>query len=80
MIGPVLRLCTIFANMMAGASLALAVTIAVAGVVEKSSLRCGGCLHTSAVAIETTPRLVLSQDARRVQVARGAVRSPDGLE
>jgi hypothetical protein len=47
MIGQVLRLSTIIANMMAASSLALAITIAAAGTIERSGGGCTGCLHAA---------------------------------
>ena len=47
MIGQVLRISTVFANMMLGAGFALAITIAVAGTIERTHAGCYGCLHTS---------------------------------
>lgn len=53
MIGQVLRISTVFANMMLGAGFALAITIAVAGTIERTHAGCYGCLHTSdAIAIK----------------------------
>ena len=53
MIAEVLRISTVFANMMLAASLALAVTIAVAGTIERTGAGCHGCRTTGeAIAIK----------------------------
>jgi hypothetical protein len=65
MIGQVLRISTVFANMMASAGLALAITIGAAGTIEKSRASCYGCLHAASA---LKPGAVQGQQA--IQQAR----------
>lgn len=77
MIGQVLRISTVFANMMAVAGLALAVTIAAAGTIERTSAHCYACLHASgAIAVRTA---VKSTPATPIQIAFGSVRGAGTL-
>jgi hypothetical protein len=70
MIGQILRLSTIFANMMAAAGLALAITIAVAGTVERSSAHCYACLSASgAIQIRSAAKATV---ATPIQIAFGS--------
>lgn len=60
MIDQVLRLSTVFANIMLASSLALSITIAVAGTVERTKAGCYGCLHTSGALNPRTIKPVLA--------------------
>ncbi|MBS0241713.1 MAG: hypothetical protein JSS20_06005 [Proteobacteria bacterium] len=72
MIGQVLRLSTVFANLMAASTLALALTIAIAGTVERSRSHCHACLHSSAALTKFAPShqigLRIADDTRRAVV------------
>ena len=70
MIGQVLRLSTIIANMMAASSLALAITIAAAGTIERASAGCYGCLHASS-AFGVRPSKFAAEHPPRLRLAAG---------
>jgi hypothetical protein len=77
MIGQVLRISTVFANMMAAAGLALAITIAAAGTIERTSAHCYACLSASgAIATRTAARATA---ASPIQIAFGSHRSAGTL-
>lgn len=73
MIGQVQRITTVFANMMLAASLALAITIGVAGTVERTSAGCYGCLTTS-VAIAAKAGKPATAQATGMRLAFGTGR------
>lgn len=70
MIVHVMRISTVFANMMAASSFALAVTIAAAGITEKTNAGCYGCLHTG-TAIKGTQATAAAMQPRGMQMAFG---------
>lgn len=74
MIVHVMRISTVFANMMAAAGFALAITIAAAGITEKTTAGCYGCLHT-ATALKGAPGPIAAQPARGMQIAFGTART-----
>ena len=77
MIGQVMRISTVFANMMAAAGLALAITIAAGGTIERTSAHCYACLHASgAIAARSAAKVTL---ATPIQVAFGLPRSAGTL-
>ena len=74
MIAQVMRISTVFASMMTTATLALAITIAAAGIAEKTSAGCYGCLHTS-TALKGSPAAPVAEASRGMQIAFGAAKS-----
>lgn len=77
MIGQVMRISTVFANMMAATSFALAITIAAAGTIERTSTHCYGCLHASGAIVKRAPAQVKSPTP--IQLAFGSIRDAGSL-
>ena len=81
MIGQVLRLSTLFANIMVAAGFALAITIAVAGTIERTSAHCYACLHASAALAKpaSAPAVVRDYAPTPIQIAFGSARGAGAL-
>lgn len=74
MIAEVMRLSTVFANMMLGAAFALAITIGVGGTIEHTRAGCYGCLHTS------SSKTMLAEAPSPMQLAFGAPKTAARIE